>query len=125
MFHNLKRKKLKAADENSIENKERIRRDVGDNDYFMSDEGEDKYLSDEGESEFDDELVSFSKFYAKPYGHSILASYAQHYGKQNLFDLTKGDRIFACAIFPHLTLELSTTTKISVPIRYPSPFNTR
>lgn len=70
----------------------------------MSDEGEDKYLSDEGESEFDDELVSLSNTFTKPYGRSILASYAQHYGQQNLFHLAKRDCIFARAIFPHLTL---------------------
>lgn len=63
LFHNLKEKKLRPADENSIENKERTRRHVGNTDYFMSDEGEDKYLSDQGESEFDEELVSFSNNY--------------------------------------------------------------
>ena len=49
---------MKPADENSIENKQRSRRGVGNTDYFMSDEGEDKYFSDQGESEFDEELVS-------------------------------------------------------------------
>lgn len=56
LLHGLKERKLTSPEENLVDEKEIWKRDVGDVDDFMSDEGEDKFFSNQGEGEFEEEL---------------------------------------------------------------------